>query len=66
MCVRVRPRTLITQVTGKRYTAGRWPKDADIDAARAACEEPLGWPMLVDNSFFVAPTKEKEEANSKL
>eukprot|EP01051_Picozoa_sp_SAG22_P002447 SAG22_NODE_109_length_19706_cov_464.723772_12_plen_284_part_00 len=42
-------------VTGMRYTAGLWEAGASVAEGRAASEAPIGWPALVDSSFFVAP-----------
>jgi NAD(P)-dependent dehydrogenase (short-subunit alcohol dehydrogenase family) len=34
------------RVTGKRYVAAKWDPAAAVEAARAACEAPIGWPEL--------------------
>jgi NAD(P)-dependent dehydrogenase (short-subunit alcohol dehydrogenase family) len=34
------------RVTGKRYVAARWDPAVSAEAARVACEAPIGWPEL--------------------
>ncbi len=39
-------------VTGNRYVAAHWNREAAIEAARAASEAPIGWPGLADTPVW--------------